>query len=108
MASSTMSEKIDLLTSASNMGVDLPSDCKIGNCLVCATKVLSGSVDQVQINGQKFDDSVTEHGYCLTCISYPRSDLLLQALDEDDRCTAAFTNYLNSGNLSVLANINWK
>lgn len=89
-------DNIDVLTSASDAGIDINYDCKIGNCHVCAVKVVSGELDQIQPNGEKFDASVTSHNYCLSCITFPRSDATLQTLDEDDRSTTAFTKYLDA------------
>lgn len=86
-------ESKDILSASIEVGIDLPHDCKVGSCLVCPSKIISGIVDQSRGN---FDDKVTKHGYALTCISFPKSDIIIQSLDEDDRLTENFSSYISS------------
>ncbi len=83
----TVAENYSILDAALDAGVDLPHDCKLGVCLTCPSKVVSGTVDQ---SSGTLDDSVTEHGYALTCCSYPRSDVVIRSIDEDELVGAQF------------------
>jgi ferredoxin len=52
-----------------------------GSCLTCPGIIRSGSVDQ--------SDGILEpeqlaKGYMLTCVSYPKSDLEVEIIHEDD------------------------
>lgn len=69
-----------VLEAALDEGIELPHDCKLGTCLACAAKLVSGEVDQT---GSTLDDSVMEQGYVLTCCSYPQSDVVMQSIPED-------------------------
>ncbi|KAG5184857.1 2Fe-2S ferredoxin-type domain-containing protein [Tribonema minus] len=80
-------EKTSVLEAALDAGIELPHDCKLGVCLTCPSKIVSGEVDQ---DGTTLDDSVVEQGYALTCCSFPRSDLVIRAIDEDELVGAQF------------------
>jgi len=70
-----------VLEAALDEGIELPHDCQLGTCLVCAAKLISGTVDQT---GSTLDDSVMEQGYALTCCSYPQSDVTIRSIPEDE------------------------
>jgi|EP00624_Nannochloropsis_granulata_P006082 ferredoxin len=70
-----------VLEAALDEGIELPHDCKLGACLACAAKVLSGTVDQT---GSTLDDTVIERGYALTCCAYPQSDVVIRSIPEDE------------------------
>ncbi|CAI7740495.1 unnamed protein product [Closterium sp. NIES-53] len=57
-----------ILSAAIDAGLDLPHDCKLGVCMTCPAKLISGEVDQSE--GMLSDD-VMEQGYALMCASYP-------------------------------------
>jgi ferredoxin len=76
-----------ILNAARDNGIELPHDCELGVCLTCPAKVVSGKVDQ---SGGTLDDSVMEQGYALTCVSCPRSDVVIKAIDEDELVSAQF------------------
>jgi len=81
-------EDCSILNAALEAGVSLPHDCDLGVCLTCPSKVISGKVDQT---GGTLDDSVTEQGFALTCCTYPRSDVIIRSIDEDELVTAQFS-----------------
>ncbi|XP_039130130.1 ferredoxin C 1, chloroplastic [Dioscorea cayenensis subsp. rotundata] len=62
-------------------GLNVPHDCKLGVCMTCPARLLSGSVDQSE--GMLSDD-VVERGYALLCVSYPRSDCHIRTIPEDE------------------------
>lgn len=76
-----------VLEAALDAGIELPHDCKLGVCLTCPSRVVSGTVDQSQ---GTLDDSVTEQGYALTCVTFPRSDCVIRSIDEDELVSAQF------------------
>ena len=82
-----VAEDCSILMAALDAGIDLPHDCDLGVCLTCPSKIVSGKVDQT---GGTLDDSVTALGYALTCCSYPRSDVVIRSIDEDELVSAQF------------------
>jgi len=61
-----------LLELAEANGVKARSGCRAGNCGTCLTALKEGEVDYVSKPGKK-----PEAGSCLTCITQPKSDLVL-------------------------------
>ncbi|KAK9664329.1 hypothetical protein RND81_14G033900 [Saponaria officinalis] len=70
-----------ILTKALESGLDIPHDCKLGVCMTCPAKMVSGSVDQSE--GMLSED-VVESGYALLCTSYPLSDCVIQVIPEEE------------------------
>ncbi|MES9829983.1 MAG: 2Fe-2S iron-sulfur cluster-binding protein [Candidatus Thiodiazotropha sp.] len=62
-----------LLEFAESRGVEVESLCRAGECGSCRTRLVQGEVEYTQapaINPGR--------GYCLLCISKPKSDLILE------------------------------
>ena len=61
-----------LLEFAESRGIDLDFQCRAGECGTCETRLLSGEVEYLQP-----PQVVLGKGYCLMCISIPKSDITL-------------------------------
>ncbi|KAK3190054.1 hypothetical protein Dsin_029615 [Dipteronia sinensis] len=70
-----------ILSKALDSGLTVPHDCKLGVCMTCPAKLLSGSVDQSE--GMLSDD-VVERGFALLCAAYPRSDCYIKTIPEEE------------------------
>ena len=83
-----VNESESILDAALDAGIRLPHDCKMGVCLRCSAKVTSGQVDQT---GTTLDDSVIEQGFALTCMTFARSELSIESVEEDELVNAQFS-----------------
>tara|TARA_Y100001960_G_scaffold293198_1_gene336014 strand:+ start:1500 stop:2792 length:1293 start_codon:yes stop_codon:yes gene_type:complete len=63
-----------ILEFAEEHGVTIDSGCRAGNCGTCITAIKEGDVTYINEPG-----SPPEAGSCLTCISIPKSDLVIDA-----------------------------
>lgn len=70
-----------ILSKALDSGLSVPHDCKLGVCMTCPARLLSGSVDQSE--GMLSDD-VVERGYALLCAAYPTSDCHIRLIPEEE------------------------
>ncbi|KGN56985.1 ferredoxin C 1, chloroplastic [Cucumis sativus] len=70
-----------ILSSALDNGLEIPHDCKLGVCMTCPARLVSGTVDQSE--GMLSDDVVAQ-GYSLLCVAYPRSDCHIKTIPEEE------------------------
>ncbi len=63
-----------ILEFAEANGVAMDSGCRAGNCGTCITAMKSGDVKYIEEPG-----AAPESGSCLTCVSVPKSNLVLEA-----------------------------
>ncbi|KAL0367403.1 UNVERIFIED_CONTAM: Ferredoxin C 1, chloroplastic [Sesamum radiatum] len=70
-----------ILEKALDSDLPVPHDCKLGVCMTCPARLVSGNVDQSE--GMLSDD-VVERGYALLCVSYPRSDCHVKVIPEEE------------------------
>ncbi len=73
----------------------LPFACRQGACTTCAVRVLSGEIEQPDAMGLSLE--LRKKGYALLCVSYPRSDLLLETQDPDEVYELQFGRYFARG-----------
>ncbi len=86
-------EDRDIISSAKDKGIELPSSCCSGVCTSCASLILEGSIDQEDAMG--LNDDLREKGFALLCVAYPKSDLSILIGDkvEDDLYNNQFGKY---------------
>ncbi|QNI56015.1 2Fe-2S ferredoxin [Synechococcus sp. BIOS-E4-1] len=80
-----------VLSAAEEAGVPLPSSCCAGVCTTCAARIQEGEVHQPDAMGVKED--LRKKGFALLCVSFPRSDLIAAAGQEDALYQAQFGQY---------------
>jgi len=57
--------------------IKLPYSCCNGSCFNCLAKILKGNIKKTKLNNN------LPKNYCLTCITYPISDLILLTHQEE-------------------------
>ncbi len=62
-----------LLEFTEAQNIDMPSDCRMGSCHTCMTRLISGSVEYSQTPFNEPDE-----GHCLPCICLPATDIKLE------------------------------
>ncbi|XP_010246756.1 PREDICTED: uncharacterized protein LOC104589968 [Nelumbo nucifera] len=70
-----------ILAKALDSSLTVPHNCKLGACMTCLTRLVSGEVDQSE---GMFNDDVVERGYTLLCASYRRSDYHIRTIQEEE------------------------
>ncbi|KAK7405905.1 hypothetical protein VNO78_07517 [Psophocarpus tetragonolobus] len=70
-----------ILSKALDSGLSVPHDCKLGVCMTCPARLISGSVDQ---SDGMLSDDVVERGYALLCSAYPLSDCHIRIIHEEE------------------------
>ncbi len=77
-----VAEDQKVLDVAQEAGLDLPISCGAGVCTTCAGKLLEGEVEQGE--GMGLSPELQAEGYALLCVSYPRSNLVIETEKEDE------------------------
>jgi ferredoxin len=84
-----------ILETAEEQAAKLPFSCRNGACTACAVRVLSGDLDQPEAMG--LSPHLQRQGYALLCVSYPRSNLLVETQEEDEVYELQFGRYFGRG-----------
>ncbi|MGK7931673.1 MAG: 2Fe-2S iron-sulfur cluster-binding protein [Microcystaceae cyanobacterium] len=84
-----------ILHSAEKQDITLPFSCRNGACTTCAVRVISGHLEQPEAMGLSPD--LQRQGYALLCVSYARSDLVVETQDEDEVYELQFGRYFGKG-----------
>lgn len=84
-----------ILHTAEKQDATLPFSCRNGACTACAVKIISGELEQPEAMG--LSPKLKEDGYALLCVSYPRSDLVVETQDEDEVYELQFGRYFAKG-----------
>jgi 2Fe-2S type ferredoxin len=70
-----------ILAAALDAGLDMSHDCTMGTCCRCSARLLAGEVD---MSAGMIDADVAARGYTLLCIATPKSDVVVQCIDEEE------------------------
>lgn len=77
----SVSSKEYLLSAAEKQGLFLPFSCRIGNCSTCTCKVIKGTI--LHDNQTFLTKAELSQNYCLSCVAYPQSDLIIETHMEE-------------------------
>ena len=71
-----------ILDVAQEKELDVPYSCNAGVCTTCSGKLISGEVEQGE--GMGLSPDLQAEGYALLCVSYPRSNIVVEVDKEDE------------------------
>ncbi|CAL8464925.1 g4460 [Coccomyxa elongata] len=71
-----------VLWEAEDRGLLLPYACRMGCCTACAVRIKEGDMYQPQSLGLSAE--LREAGFGLMCVGFPRSELVLETVEEDE------------------------
>jgi ferredoxin len=74
-------ENETILNTAKAAQLELPNSCCAGVCTTCAAKILEGEVEQGDAMG--LGPETIAQGFALLCVAYPRSNLKIEAGQEE-------------------------
>jgi len=60
----------------------LPYACRMGCCTACAVRVKEGVMSQPEALG--ISKELKDQGFALMCVGYPKTDLVLETVEEDE------------------------
>lgn len=89
----TAPEDQTILEAAGDAGIELPSSCLSGVCTTCAGKVISGEIHHPDAMG--VSPELKEKGFTLLCAAYARSDMKIEAGQEDQLYELQFGQFQN-------------
>lgn len=93
----TVPEDNYILHSLESQDTELPFSCRNGACTTCAVRVISGDLYQPEAMGLSLE--LQKQGYALLCVSYPRSNLVVETQDEDEVYELQFGRYFGKGKI---------
>ncbi len=82
-----------ILEAAKDANIELPSSCLSGVCTTCAAKIVTGEIHQPDAMG--VSASLQEQGFALLCVAYARSNLKIEAGQEDQLYELQFGQFQN-------------
>ena len=91
----TVPEDKYILATAETQSVNPPFACRNGACTTCAVRVIRGDLYQPEAMGLSLE--LQRKGYALLCVSYPRSDLVVETQDEDEVYELQFGQFFGKG-----------
>lgn len=82
-----------VLWEAEDQGLLLPYACRMGCCTACAVRVKQGVMSQPEALG--ISKELKDQGFALMCVGYPRTDLVLETVEEDEIYDMQFGHVFN-------------
>lgn len=82
-----------ILWEAEEQGLLLPYACRMGCCTACAVRVKEGVMSQPEALG--ISQELKDQGFALMCVGYPKTDLVLETVEEDEIYDMQFGHVFN-------------